>query len=116
MKLKAFPALLSLIVSCALGYLAWHIAGDDEGSLVVGIGTGVAVLSTLLPLLALRLENGRQSVNMKAWSFAALIVLLAVYLGVALLGVAEPYYAVTRLLLRCLHLLVVWKLAEIKDV
>ena len=118
MRLKTFPTFLSIIVSVILGYLGYTIAeGDsDAGAWAAGIGTGVCVLLTVLPLIAMRLEVDKQSVNMKAWSFAAFAVMLALNLCFAIFGVAEPYYALTVGLLLCIHLYVVWKLAEIKDV
>ena len=43
MKISAFPALLTLIVLLAIGYLAYHLANSnsDTNDLIVGIGTGI---------------------------------------------------------------------------
>ena len=45
MKLSVFPALLTLIVTLAIGYLAYHLANSnsDANDLIVGIGTGISV-------------------------------------------------------------------------
>lgn len=118
MKISVFPALLSLIVATALGYLAEHISfsNGDSGHIVVGVGTGLTVLATLTCLMAVKLENGRMSVNMKTWSSVALIVITIVNYCFAFFGVTQPYYVIILALFLVLHLWMVWKMKETKDV
>ena len=118
MKISAFPALLSLIVAAALGYLAEHISfsnGDTE-HLLVGIGTGLSIFVTLTCLMAVKLENERMTVNMKTWSAVALIAMTIVNYCFAYFGVAQPYYIIILVLFLVLHLWMVWKMKETKDV
>ena len=118
MKISAFPALLSLIVAAALGYLAEHISlsrGDTE-HLVVGIGTGLSIFATLTCLMAVKLDNGRMTVNMKTWSAVDLIAMTIVNYCFAFFGVAQPYYIIILALFLVLHLWMVWKMKEAKDV
>lgn len=118
MKISAFPALLSLIVAAALGYLAEHISfsNGDSGHIVVGVGTGLTVLATLACLMAVKYENPKMNVNMKTWSAIALILILIVNFCFAFFGVAQPYYIIILVLFLVFHLWMVWKMRETKDV
>lgn len=118
MKISVFPFLLSLIVAAALAYLAGHISysnGDSE-HMVVGIGTGLTVLATLACLMAVKHENPKMNVNMKTWSAIALFLMIIVNFCFAFLGVAQPYYIIILALFLVLHLWMVWKMRETKDV
>lgn len=118
MKISAFPFLLSLIVAAALGYLAEHISNSkgDSGHIIVGVGTGLSLFATLACLMAVRLDNGRMNVNMKTWCTIALIVMAIINYCFAFLGVAQPYYIIILTLFFVLHLWMVWKMKETKDV
>lgn len=118
MKISAFPFLLSLIIAAALAYLAGHISHshDDAEYLVVGIGTGLSILSTLSCLMAVKLENPKMSVNMKTWSAIALIIMIIVNYCFAFFGVAQPYYIIILALSLVFHLWMVWKMKETKEV
>ncbi len=118
MKFSVFPILLLLIVTAALGYLAFHIANSnaDTNDVVVGVGTCISVLLTLGCVLGVSIENGRMNVNMKAWSITAFIVLVIINLCYAGFGVTMPYYIIVLALLLVIHLWVVWKVSTIKDV
>lgn len=117
MKLSIFPILLLLIVTAAIGYLAYHLANShsDVNDVVVGLGTGVSVLLTLGCILGITMDDGRMNVNMKAWSIFVFIVITIVNLCFAGFGVAMPYYIIVLALLLVIHLWVVWKLSTIKD-
>ena len=117
MKFSVFPALLTLIVTIAIGYLAYHLANSkaDPNDIFVGIVTGVSVLLTLGCVLGITMDDGRMNVNMKAWSIFAFIVMTIVNLCFAGFGVAMPYYIIALALLLVIHLWVVWKLSTIKD-
>lgn len=118
MKISVFPTLLSLIVAAALGYLAEHISytHGDSDHMVVGIGTGLTVLATLAYLMAVKYENPKMNVNMKTWSAIALILILIVNFCFAFFGVAQPYYIIIIALFLVIHLWMVWKMKETKDV
>ena len=117
MKFSVFPALLTLIVTIAIGYLAYHLASSnsDVNDLVVGIGTGMSVLLTLGCVMGLSLNDGRMNVNFKAWSVAAFVVLTIINLSFAGFGVSMPYYVIVLALLLVIHLWVVWKLSTVED-
>ena len=118
MKISTFPALLSLIVAVAIGYLAEHISlsHGDTKHLVVGIGTGLSIIATLTCLIAISFENKRMTVNMKTWSAIAMIIITIVNFCFAILGVAQPYYIIILVLFFVLHLWMVWKMKETNDV
>ena len=117
MKISVFPALLTLIVLLAIGYLAYHLANSnsDANDLVVGIGTGISVLLTLGCVMGLSLNEGRMNVNFKAWSVVAFVVMTIVNLCFAGFGVSMPYYVIVLALLLVIHLWVVWKLSLLDD-
>ena len=118
MKISFFPTLLLLIVTAALGYLAYHIANSnsDTNDVVVGVGTCISILLTLGCVLGISIENGRMNVNMKAWSITGFIVIVITNLCFAGFGVTMPYYIIVVALLLVIHLWVVWKISTIKDV
>ena len=116
MKISVFPALLTLIVLLAIGYLAYHLANSnsDANDLVVGIGTGISVLLTFGCVMGLSLNDGRMNANLKAWSVAAFVVMTIVNLCFAGFGVSMPYYVIVLALLLVIHLWVVWKLSTVE--
>jgi hypothetical protein len=118
MKISAFPTLLLLIATAAIGYLAYDIANSkaDPNDIVVGIGTGVSILLTLGCVLGVSIEDGRKNVNLKAWSITAFIVVTIINLCFAVIGVSMPYYLIVLALTLVIHLWVVWKLSKIKNV
>ncbi len=112
MKISVFPTLLLIITTVAIGYLAYDMAHShaDPNELLVGIGTGLSVLLTLGCVIGISLKNSRMNINMKAWSGVAFIVLIAVNLCFAGLGVSMPYYLIVISLLLIIHLWVIYKL------
>ncbi len=118
MKTSVFPTLLLLIVTAAIGYLAYHMANSnaDVNDIVVGIGTAVSILLTLGCVMGISLLDSRMNVNMKAWSISAFIVMIIVNLCFAGFGVSMPYYVIVLALTLVIHLWVVWKLSIIKNV
>ena len=117
MKLSVFPALLTLIVTLAISYLAYHLANSnsDANDLIVGIGTGISVLLTLGCVMGVSLNEGRMNVNFKACSIATFVVMTIVNLCFAGFGVSMPYYVIVLALLLVIHLWVVWKLSTVED-
>ena len=116
MKLSVFPALLTLIVTLAIGYLAYHLANSnsDANDLIVGIGTGISVLLTLGCVMGVSLNEGRMNVNFKACGIATFVVMTTVNLCFAGFGVSMPYYVIVLALLLVIHLWVVWKLSTVE--
>lgn len=112
MKISLFPTLLLVIVTVALGYLAYDMAHShaDPNELFVGIGTGMSVFLTLGCVISISLKNNRMNINMKSWSGVAFFVLIVVNLSFAGFGVSMPYYLIVISLLLVIHLWVVYKL------
>ena len=115
MKISVFPTLLMLIVTLAIGYLAFHIAdsNSDVNDWIVGMGTGISVLLTLGCVMGASLKEGRMNVNLKAWGIAAFVIMTIVNLCFAGFGVSMPYYIIVLALLLVIHLWVVWKLSTV---
>lgn len=112
MKISLFPTLLLIIVTVAIGYLAYNMAHShaNPNELLVGIGTGLSVLLTLGCVMGISLKNSRMNINMKAWSVVAFVVITIVNLCYAGFGVSMPYYVIIITLLLIIHLWVVYKL------
>lgn len=118
MKITWFPAVLTLIVSAALAWLAYDMAFDEESDLdlYVAVGTGISVILTLGGSLACRLENTKVGINMKVWSGLMFLVMLIVNFCFATFGVKMPWYAVVTTCLLVLHLGVAWSISKIDNV
>lgn len=116
MKISAIPAVLALVLTAALTYLVHHIGSSDADSTLLAIGTALSLLLTLLPAMAMSLESGRLSVNLKVWSGTMFLLALIVAFCFAALGVHVPTYITFETLLLVVHLLVVWKFTENKRV
>ena len=112
MKISLFPTLLLIIVTVAIGYLAYNMAHShaDPNELLVGIGTGMSVLLTLGCVIGISLKNSRMNINMKAWSGVASLVMIVVNLCFAGFGVSMPYYVIIISLLLVIHLWIIYKL------
>ncbi len=112
MKVSVFPTLLLIIVTVAIGYLAYDMAHKhaDSNDIIVGVGAGLSVLLTLGCVLGISLKNSRMNINMKAWSGAAFVVLVIANLCFAGFGVTMPYYVIVISLLLVIHLWVVYKI------
>lgn len=112
MKISLFPTVLLIIVTVALGYLAYDMAHShaDPNELLVGIGTGMSVLLTLGCVIGISLKKSRMNINMKAWSGVASLVMIVVNLCFAGFGVSMPYYLIVISLLLVIHLWVIYKL------
>ena len=117
MKISVFPALLTLIVLFAIGYLAYHLANSnsDANDWIVGIGTGISVLLTLDCVMGLSLNEAHMNVNLKAWSVSAFVIMTIINLCFAGFGVSMPYYVIVLALLLVIHFWVVWKLSTVED-
>lgn len=118
MKITFFPALISVVAAGLIAYLAYHLAQlhFDANDVVVAVGAFVSVVLTLGSMIALKFENERTVVNMRAWSFVAFILTVGINIAFAVLGVLMPFYVVVLGLFLLIHLWVVWKMASIKDV
>ena len=112
MKISLFPTLLLIIVTVAIGYLAYNMAHShaNPNEIIVGVGTGISILMTLGCLLGLSLKDSRLNINMKAWSGVAFVVITIVNLCYAGFGVTMPYYIIVIALLLVIHLWVIYKL------
>ena len=111
MKISVFPTLLLIIVTVAVGYLAYDMAHNhsDPNDVIVGVGTGISILLTLGCVMGISLKDSRMNINMKAWSGVASLTMIVVNLCFAGFGVIMPYYVIVILLLLVLHLWTVYK-------
>lgn len=116
MKISLFPALLSIVLTAVLSYLAHTIAADDENATLLVVGTAVSVLSTLGVSMGIKFANSKVGLNIKIWCFLFFLLLFAANLCFAWLGVKMPYYVILITTLWIIHMWVVWKMAGIKHV
>ena len=116
MKISIFPMLLSVILTAALTYLAYHIGREDENAVLLAIGTVITVFSTLAFAMSVKFDNERVGVSIKACSVLFFVVMFIVNLCFAWIGVNAPLYVILQTVLLVIDLFVVWKLSEVKNV
>ncbi|MBR5687809.1 MAG: hypothetical protein IKX36_07610 [Prevotella sp.] len=118
MRISFFPALICIIAAGFIAYLAFYFAQlhFDANDIIVAVGTFLSIFLTLGSLIALRLENERTGINMKAWSSVAFMLTICINLGFAIWGVLMPLYVIVLGLFLLIHLWIVWKMASMKDV
>ena len=116
MKISAFPALLSVILTAALTYLTYYIGKEDENNVLLAIGTAITILSTLGVSMSVRFVNKRVGLSIKVCSILCFVVMFIANLGFAWLGVNAPLYVILQIVLLVTYLFVVWKLSEVKNV
>ena len=116
MKISVFPTFLSLILTMALSYWIYYIAREDENVLLLTIGTVISFLSTLAFSMAVKYSNEKLGINVIVWNIIAFVVMLITNLCFAWLGVNVPYYIILMVILLVVHLFIVGKFLEIKDI
>lgn len=116
MKVSIYPALLSLMLTAALSYLAYYIGKEDENSIFLLIGTIISVLSTLALNMSVKFDNHKIGLNIKVWCTIMFFVLFIVNFCFAWLGVNVTYYIIIMTLLLVIHLFVVSKMFSTKNV
>lgn len=116
MKISAVPAVLATFLCAALTYLVYHIGRDDDSSGLLTVGTAISLVLTMGVLMAVSVESGRLTVNLKVWSGTMSVLALIIAFCFAGFGVHVPTYIVVETLLLVAHLLVVWKITTIKSV
>ena len=118
MRISFFPALISIVAAGLIAYLAFYFAQlhFDANDIIVASGSFLSVVLTLGSMIALKLENERAGINMKAWSSVAFILTVCINLGFALWHVLMPLYVIVLGLFLLIHLWIVWKMASMKDV
>ena len=116
MKISVFPALLSLVLTAALTYLAYYIGQEDENNVLLAIGTAITILSTLGVAMSVRFANERVGLSIKVCSILCFVVMLITNLCFAWIGVNAPLYVILQTVLLVTHLFVIWKLSEVKNV
>ena len=116
MKISVFPALLSVILTTVLTYLAYYIGQEDEYNVLLAIGTAITILPTLGVAMSVRFANERVGLNIKICSILCFIVMFIANLGFAGMGVNAPLYVILQTVLLVTYFFIVWKLSEIKNI
>lgn len=118
MKFSFFPAILTLIVSLAIAYLAYHLVHKDSNphDVIVGVGTFLSSILTLGCMMGVSFTNSRMNINLKVWSGVAFLIMSITNFCFAGFGVSMPYYIIFLALLLVIHIGIVWKMYKINDV
>ena len=103
-------------MTAALSYLVYNIAIEDENCILLTIGTAISVLLTLALCMAVKFDNPKVGINIKIWCFIMFFIMFVSNLCFAWFGVNLPYYFILLAFLWVIHLFVVWKMSEIKNV
>lgn len=116
MKVNVFLTLLSILVVTLIGYLVFNVAEGDENDVLCGIVGCICFGVTLVPVMGIQYEAGRQGVNIRIFSTLFFIVFLISHFSFAAFGVREPYYIVTNGILLIIYMALFYKMQGIKDV
>lgn len=112
MKIDFVQAILALVLSVALAYLAYLLTRQDTNSTLFAIGAIVVFYFTLLPIMATNVKDARLNKDMKVWSGSMFFIAQVVTFCFAGFGVHLPAYVVLITLQLVAHLFVLRKIAE----
>ena len=116
MKVNIFLALMAVAMSCVLGYLFYNVSGSQENATLCGIVTTVTMIATLVPMMAIKVESARVSVNLRILSSIGFFVLFGLNLGYAIFGIVVPYYVIFNAIFFIMFLVGYYNLSRIKNV
>ena len=77
MKIKLFPAIITLALSTLFAYGLFALGNNDEHKLLIAISGGVSLFLTLGTIVGISLDNKRASANIKTLSavFAIAVII-----------------------------------------
>lgn len=116
MKINIVTAILAVLIAGLIAYMVYYIASGHENDILCGILSFVCLASTLIPMVSLRHEEKRLTVNLKVISSLGFIILFLLNLGFATFGVVMPYYLVIVGVLLIVYVLAYYKLSRIKNI
>lgn len=96
MKANIFLSCISVLLALLLAYWTFSIAKGQENDIVCGVCSGVCFVATLLPMLAIRYDSGRQTTNLRILSMLFFVVFLISHFCFASLGIRMPYYVIVN--------------------
>lgn len=116
MKVNPVLCALVVIVAALLGYAVYAVAGIDPKAVIAGVFSAICFMTTLVPAFGLKYQTGALSVNLRALSIAAFMVMLTSHFTFAAITVKMPYYIIVNGILLCVFLAIIYSIASVKDV
>lgn len=116
MRVNFFLALMAVAMSCVLGYLFYNVCGSHENAMLCGIVTTVTMIATLVPMMAIKVESSRVSVNLRILSSIGFFILFGLNLGYAIFGIVVSYYLIVNALCLIIFIIGYYNLLNIKNI
>lgn len=99
MKVNVFYVCIGALIALLLAYWAFDIAEGKENDVICGVGSAICFMGTLVPMLGIRHESSRISVNLRVLSAAFFLIFVVSHFCFALFGVRMPYYVIVNALI-----------------
>lgn len=104
MKVNIVLTILSVAISALLGYAVYSVAGIDPNASLSGICSIVCFMGTLVPAFGLKYKTRALSVNLRALSLVAFVVMLICHFSFASIWIKMPYYLIVSGLILCVYI------------
>lgn len=115
MKVNIFLSFFSLCLAALIGFLVYTFAERGCNDVLCGICCGISLFSTLLPLMGLKYDSVRTSINIRVCSACFFFIFLLVHLGFSIWGVVMPYYVIITGIIIVVFLSIIYMLNLIKE-
>jgi len=116
MKVNVFLTIVSVLLALTIGYLAYHIAIDDDNSVICGFGSSLCFIATLIPVIGLQYTSGRLGINVRVFSALFFVAFVISHFYFALCGVRMPYYFIANSIILLIYLSIFYRLINLKDI
>lgn len=116
MKVNVFLTSLCILITVLISYLVFYVAEGGENDVLCGIVSGICIAATLVPMMGIQYESGRQGINIRIFSALFFFIFLISQFCFAAFGVGELYYIVSNGILLIIYMALFYKMQGIKNV
>ena len=110
MKISAFPAILSVVLSATFSYLTYTLNEGYDACMVLTIGTFIGFVATLLPIISVSTPNGRAATNIKAVSSIMFTIMLIISVLSTIFKAGTPIIVISVTILVVCNIYSIWKI------
>jgi len=114
MKVNTILLLIACAISLLLGYWVFTVIKGADNDAIMGIGSCVCFLATLIPAIGLRHEEKRLSVNLRVLSILFFVIVLIMQFVFANTKVSTNTYVITSGLVLLIYLAAFYALSKSK--
>lgn len=115
MKFNSILVILNLLFSAILGYWVYVVAEGSPNDVLFGVGACICFFAALLPLVGIKYDNPKVSLNVRACSFTFFFLLLICNFCFAGFDVKTSYYVIVNGLLIIFFLIVTYIIQSTKN-